>query len=720
MLNHCLSQKNLYTHLQNRLNDVQNKFPNAFCEHKFPAILNKEQEDLLNRNDSIWAEEEQEIIRQQKQKRIIASKIFKLKNLYPNGWNKVKENHPNNSDDEMVSIENEVASEEKKIQQAKEVARLAELKRIENEKITIKQNLQTLSHATQVGNIEMAEEKIKILNNVIENKTIDIELIKAIDAAEKEYQQKYSNGISDPFGISYVDYLPPLCFKQGSDWNYAVAKFPSKGFLVFPYRRRKIARRGYMENKFQLYLTSKLSKYKLLVLGDCAILPADNYRPYEPDIAIVDVERPSIRIDIEIDEPYAAITNNPIHYIGCGDDFRDMNLNNLGWVVLRFTEFQVKTDMQGCFSFIVQIIHLLNPSKSLSELLLTQSFPQAQKRWTEIEAKVMASEKVREKYLNHKFGIADNEQIEVTDIKQTEKEKSCAKLVHPLVFEPNKVREKIGEFATFKRDNYIQFLPQEHIYLYKGQEQFIPVSSIISCFFKPFDSFCWSERKANQRHVPQGQVLEEWDAKGACSRDVGTFMHQQIENYYNGLPYQQEFNFKYEGKYVQMEELVNLEPEYTQFMEFKKEHNFKPFRTEWAIYDEELRIAGTIDMIQRCGDVFDIYDWKRSHRIVDFWGEPITTNDYGDKGLGELNQIEDTPYWHYCIQQNLYRYILEKKYNIKVYKMYLIIFCDDMDKYRKLEVPYMPETMVSIVKACKNGTVKKTADIITGRESIMS
>lgn len=137
-------------------------------------------------------------------------------------------------------------------------------------------------------------------------------------------------------------------------------------------------------------------------------------------------------------------------------------------------------------------------------------------------------------------------------------------------------------------------------------------------------------------------------------------MHQQIENYYNGLPYQQEFNFKYEGKYVQMEELVNLKPEYTQFMEFKKEHNFKPFRTEWAIYDEELRIAGTIDMIQKCGDVFDIYDWKRSHRIVDFWGTPITTNDYGDKGLGELDQIEDTPYWHYCIQQNLYRYILEK------------------------------------------------------------
>lgn len=52
-------------------------------------------------------------------------------------------------------------------------------------------------------------------------------------------------------------------------------------------------------------------------------------------------------------------------------------------------------------------------------------------------------------------------------------------------------------------------------------------------------------------------------------------------------------------------------------------------------------------MIHKRGDVFDIYDWKRSHRIVDFWGKPIAVNNYGEKGLGELNQIEDTPYWHY-------------------------------------------------------------------------
>lgn len=700
-----------YKRLQIRLNDITAKFPNASRKHNIFTTKDKighKEEQLLNQEFSIWEKEEQEIIRQQKQISFVSQKVLELKKLYPNGWDKVKKSHLICSDSEMISFEDEIAQEEEKFQLAKETARLEELERIKKEKEAIKKELQLLSLATQVGEIELAEEKIQTLNEITKSPTVDKELVKIVELAKKDYLRKYTEGISDTFDISYVDYTHPSEFVQGDNWNYAVVKFPSKGTFVFPYRRRKIARRGYMEKTFQTYLENKLSGSKLLILDDCAILPAENYRPYEPDIAIVDIEHPSIRIDIEIDEPYSAITNKPIHYIGCGDDFRDMNLNNLGWIVVRFTEYQIKSNIQSCVSFIAQLIHSLNPSKPLPKPLLVHDIPQIQKRWTEIEAKIMASEKAREKYLNHEFGIIDNEQIEIADIKQTEREKSCTKMVKPLMVTPQYWAEKSGERTiVFENDKHIQFLPQEHIYIYNGLEQLIPVSSVISCFFKPFDSFYWSEYKAKQRHILQGQVLEEWDAKGACSRDVGTFMHQQIQNYYNGLPYQQEFSFKYKGKYVQIEEQIKLEPEYSQFKEFLKNHKFKPFRTEWTIYDEKLKIAGTIDMIHKRGEVFDIYDWKRSHRIVDFLGNPITINNFGEKGLGELCQIDDTPYWHYCIQQNLYRYILEENYNIKVEKMYLIVFCDDVNEYSKLEVPYMNETINSIVKACNNGIVKK-------------
>ncbi len=568
--------------------------------------------------------------------------------------------------------------------------------------------INSISKALISADIETAKDKVQKIKNFTQANNVDKELITKINEAEEKVRKDYTEGIVDNFDTQYVDYNASLFIQDKNRWKYPVVKYPECGNVVFPYRRKAIARRGFCEVSFQNYLQDIFKKCKLLILGDCNILPVENNRPFEPDIAIICKKHPSIRIDIEIDEPYAAVTRKPIHYVGCGDDFRDTILNNIGWIVIRFTEYQVYANPKECAALIVQVLYSIHPSMVLPIDLLSASIPKEVERWTEIEAKIMASEKLREKYLNHEFGIANNEQLEVADIKQTEKEKGCARFVKPIVFEYKQRKTNNKEYITFeKRDAHIQFYPQEHIYLYNGQEQLIPVSSVISCFFKPFDSFYWSEYKANQRHVPQGQILEEWDVKGTRSRDVGTFMHQQIENYYKGLPYLQEFPFRYNGKYIHLNEQINLEIEYGQFVEFLKNHEFKPFRTEWAIYDEELKIAGTIDMIHKRGDVFDIYDWKRSHRIVDIFGEPIATNNYGEKGLGELDQIDDTPYWHYCIQQNLYRYILEKNYDIKVGKMYLVVFCDDTNEYRKLDVPRMDGTIVSIVKACKNGTVKK-------------
>lgn len=573
----------------------------------------------------------------------------------------------------------------------------------------IKNEIKSISNALKAADIETAKEKVQKIKDFAQSQNVDKELMAVINKTEEKVKNDYAIGIIDNFEIQYVDYLIPFFVQDKNNWKYPVTKYPEDGCIVFPYRRKAIARRGFSEADFQNYLEKIFKKYDLLILGDCNIIPVEDNRPFEPDIAIICKNHPSIRIDIEIDEPYAAFTRKPIHYMGCGDDFRDALLNNIGWIVIRFTEYQVISNPKECAALIVQVLHCIQPSMALPSDFLSYSTPRDIKRWTEIEAKVMASENIREKYLNHEFGIVNNEQLEVADIKQTEKEKVCAQKMKPLVVESyqQEKNNKLEKSGFYKRDSYIQFYPQEHIYLYNGQVQFIPVSNVISCFFKPFDSYYWSARKANQRGISQGQILEEWDAKGSCSRNVGTFMHQQIESYYKGLPYQQKFSFKYEGKYVHIEEQISLELEYTQFIEFLENHKFKPFRTEWVIYDEKLKIAGTIDMIHKRGDVFDIYDWKRSHRIVDFFGEPITINDYGDKGLGELNHIEDTPYWHYCIQQNLYRYILERNYDINIGKMYLVVFCDDTNEYRKLEVPRMDEVVTSIVKACKNGIVKK-------------
>ena len=59
---------------------------------------------------------------------------------------------------------------------------------------------------------------------------------------------------------------------------------------------------------------------------------------------------------------------------------------------------------------------------------------------------------------------------------------------------------------------------------------------------------------------------------------VRNFM-QILEHYYNEDPRE------------------NDSIEYKYFMNFVKEHNLTPYRTEWNVYDEELEMAGSIDMI---------------------------------------------------------------------------------------------------------------------------
>ncbi len=642
--------------------------------------ISKEQE-IKDEESKFQQEKEQEENNRQK--------YLSIKRDYPNGWKRVSEKYGELSVEQTISKEQEIKDEESKFQQEKE-----------QEKIAIINSLNTLQSAIRTGDIEEAKQTIIRIDTAIKSPTIDSDIRNKVTKAKREFEKKYDEGIlDDTLGTYYVDYEKPVSFVQDANWHYPVAKFPSKGTYIFPHRHRKIARRGYMEETFQNFLTNKLSSYKLNIFGDCALLPYEGYRPYEPDIAIIDVENPSIRIDIEIDEPYAAITNTPTHYIDCGDDIRNMQLNNLGWIVVRFSEEQVYTTSHECVAYITQLIHCLNPNKILPRDLLERKLPLRHNRWTEIEAKVMASEKTREKYLQHEFGTKPTPPVDITATTQTKKEQECATKIKPInIHTTDHTAEGHGKISSFIRDKDIQFYPQEHVYLYQGAKEFTPVSKVISYFFSPFDSFYWSKIKANQEKVPQGQKLEEWDEKGAEAREVGTFMHQQIANYYARKEYRKNYQFQYTGKYIYVSKNISLANEYAQFVDFLKHHISTPCRTEWTIYDENLKIAGTIDMLYPNGTTYDIYNWKRSQKVVDSFGHPIQINTYGNMGRKGLGNIQNTSYWHYCIQLNLYKHILETKYGLQIGKMYLVVFMEGASRYFKLEVPNMDGTIKTILR----------------------
>ena len=148
-------------------------------------------------------------------------------------------------------------------------------------------------------------------------------------------------------------------------------------------------------------------------------------------------------------------------------------------------------------------------------------------------------------------------------------------------------------------------------------------------------------------------------------------------------------------------EVVSVETERQHFMRFVTDCHIRPYRQEWPVYDLEINVAGTIDMICREADgTFAIYDWKRSKKVVNAYGQPITEAFAGKTDLRGLN-LPDTSFYHYCLQQNLYRYMLQKNYGVKVSSLSLVVLCPDYPTYYVVKVPIMDDVIRQIVAICR-------------------
>ncbi len=245
---------------------------------------------------------------------------------------------------------------------------------------------------------------------------------------------------------------------------------------------------------------------------------------------------------------------------------------------------------------------------------------------------------------------------------------------------------------SFEQDKYIHFEEASHTYTVDNIGTMRPGSSIISKFFTPFDARYWSLKKCFGDEIEAEKLREEWEYKGAIASQSGTHLHKQIENYLNGEN-QIDLNCttKYDGKYIHVKKDINISKEWSYFKTFDKDVTYTPFRTEWCVYDISTHMAGTIDLLCSCADgSYEIFDWKRSNRI-----NPQETNSWS-YGINGLEHLTDTAYSHYCLQQNLYRYMLEKNYGLKITNMRLVVLHPDNPSYRLIRIPRM-EKEVNII-----------------------
>ena len=237
-------------------------------------------------------------------------------------------------------------------------------------------------------------------------------------------------------------------------------------------------------------------------------------------------------------------------------------------------------------------------------------------------------------------------------------------------------RKRLEQFKFNTRnkhgnDSKISFRESDHIYMVDGVPLDSVTSFVTNCFPK-FNANFYAKRKAEELGKRPEEVLAEWEKKGQESRELGTAMHRKIEDYYL-------------GKNPTSDETFDL------FRIFANKIILKPYRTEWAVYDWEHKIAGTIDFVDYQNGEYIIYDWKRSSKLIAGNGLPIKRSIHGEKALPPIDHLDDTPYYHYALQLGLYKYILEKEYNIKVSKLRLGIFHPSYNKPYIVEMPYLED-----------------------------
>jgi ATP-dependent exoDNAse (exonuclease V) beta subunit len=246
------------------------------------------------------------------------------------------------------------------------------------------------------------------------------------------------------------------------------------------------------------------------------------------------------------------------------------------------------------------------------------------------------------------------------------------------------------------RDDRISFEPISHTYQIRDTkddsniETFISATTIIHKYFPEFDSDAViqkmmkssSWKKSPYFGMTVDEIKEKWEQNRVTAAAKGTQVHDWIENFYLGgmIPPSKEAE---ESKSFQ------------NFLEFHKDYGWNPYRTEWRVFTEDYKVAGSIDIIFEGSSPgkIKVYDWKNSKEIK-------TENRY-EKGLEPLNHLPNSNFYHYSLQLNLYKWILERHYDVKVEEMGLIIVHENFPTYLKYDVKDMSKDVYMMLEHYK-------------------
>ncbi len=478
------------------------------------------------------------------------------------------------------------------------------------------------------------------------------------------------NQIISIANIEQTDYLkikfyPNNFFDQSDTYGYPVVKMPvENSYLKLPRLGRALGK-GFKESDFHRAVLANFPNLKVRTDLHMAI-PYFN-KPYEPDIVLIDKDC-NLYVDIEIDEPYDGYYRFPRHEVG-KDDNRDLFFTESGWVVIRFTERQVHLQENECIAYIKDVLNSI-----YSYQLEVTSNCVKENQWDYQKAVRWEKDHYREKYLGiEAFGKQNIDTEIIVNVNEIDG------------IENNLDRTKL--FKSSNQLDNIAFEDEAHKYYHPknqtGNADYISVTTLIERFF-PFDLDRYIKGKAKKEGRTKDDVLKEFIKNRDEAAEKGTYLHEQIENFLMGKDY--DSNSK----------------EYKMFNDFYDKvivaNGFEFVAAEKTILFEDYNIAGTVDALFKKpnSDQYLMVDWKRSKKLI-IDGHPIKYG-YGF-ALSELNHLDNSSYYKYSLQQNIYRYILQKKYGMNISSMNLIVLHEKFDSFHRIKLEPLKNEVEIIFKS---------------------
>ena len=198
---------------------------------------------------------------------------------------------------------------------------------------------------------------------------------------------------------------------------------------------------------------------------------------------------------------------------------------------------------------------------------------------------------------------------------------------------------------------------------------------------KSRDSWEWKQQqylKSDGEQMRDEEIVSQWSQNGLVQRSRGTLLHYHIEQYLNGVTIEEPHS-----------------PEFKQFLALYHSTivgKMEVYRTEMSMYHAGLAVAGQADCLCTDTDGLVIWDWKRVARL---------RMDGNQQMLPPLHHMADCSYHHYCLQLNIYRFILESPaYGFRVSRMLLGIVSPERDAPLCVEVPRLEQEIETVVQHC--------------------